>query len=95
MPGALCLVRCLAPYAPHAPRALHAPEIVFGNRGGVVRRSATVPAQAELVPVNGKMKFADKAFEGKPYFWKQCYRAGKPSVDAAREAAEAWLKSIQ
>ena len=57
--------------------------------------SATVPAQAELVPVNGKMKFADKAFEGKPYFWKQCYRAGKPSVDAAREAAEAWLKSIQ
>jgi cell pole-organizing protein PopZ len=57
--------------------------------------SATVPAEAQLVPVNGKMKFADKSLEGKPYFWKQCYRAGKPSVDAAREAAEAWLKALQ
>jgi len=57
--------------------------------------SATVPAEAQLVPVNGKMKFADKSLEAKPYFWKQCYRAGKPSVDAAREAAEAWLKAIQ
>lgn len=57
--------------------------------------SASIRAQAELVPVNGKMKFADRSLEGKPYFWKQCYRAGKPSVDAAREAAEAWLKAIQ
>jgi flagellar biosynthesis GTPase FlhF len=57
--------------------------------------SATVPAEAQLVPANGKMKFADKSLEGKPYFWKQCFRAGKPSVDAAREAAEAWLKAIQ
>jgi hypothetical protein len=57
--------------------------------------SATVPASAELTAVNGKMKFADRSLEGKPYFWKQCYRAGKPSVDAAREAAQAWLKALQ
>ena len=28
-------------------------------------------------------------------FWKQLYRSGKPAVDAAREAATAWLAAIE
>lgn len=53
--------------------------------------SATVPAEAALVRRSDKMVFADPALESKPEQWKQLYRAGKPSVDAARQSATAWL----
>jgi len=43
----------------------------------------------------GKMKFVNAAYETKPENWKLCFRAGKPTVDAARAFALAWLKEIQ
>jgi hypothetical protein len=39
-------------------------------------------------------RFVDPALEGRPSEWKLCYRAGKPAVDAARRAAEEWLKDL-
>ena len=56
--------------------------------------SATVPAEAALVRRDGKMVFVDPALESKPEMWKQLYRAGQPSVDAARDAATAWLATL-
>lgn len=50
---------------------------------------------ARLV-VQGKLqKFADPALEAKPAEWKMCFRAGKPSTDAAREFARKWLADLQ
>ena len=40
--------------------------------------SATVPAEAQLVPANGKMKFADKSLEGKPYSGSSAIAPGSP-----------------
>jgi hypothetical protein len=57
--------------------------------------SATVPAQAALVERDGKLRFVDRRFEGQNDFWKQLYRAGKPAVDAAREAATRWLAELE
>ena len=56
--------------------------------------SATVPADAALVRRDGTMVFADPTLESKPAYWKQLYRAGKPSVDAARAAATTWLATL-
>ena len=39
-------------------------------------------------------RFADPKFESKNDFWKRCFRAGKPAVDAARAAAQSWLASL-
>ena len=57
--------------------------------------SATVPANAALTRRGDKMVFVDPALESKPESWKQLYRAGKPSVDAARDAATSWLASLE
>ena len=57
--------------------------------------TATVPAQTALVPRGGKMVFADPELEAKPELWKQLYRAGQPSVNAARSAATTWLATIE
>jgi hypothetical protein len=57
--------------------------------------AATVPDTAVLVRRGDKMVFADPQLEKKPDFWKQLYRAGKPARDAARAAAEAWLKALE
>lgn len=57
--------------------------------------SATVPADAALVRRDGKMVFVDPTLESKPEYWKQLYRAGQPSVDAARAAATTWLATLE
>jgi hypothetical protein len=57
--------------------------------------SADVPATAELVERDGKLRFADRKLEGKSYAWKQLFRAGRPAVDAARSAATEWLGSLE
>lgn len=57
--------------------------------------AATVPDTAVLVRRGDKMVFADPQLEKKPDFWKQLYRAGRPARDAARAAAEAWLKALE
>jgi hypothetical protein len=57
--------------------------------------SATVDYSAELVErADKKMHFADPALDAKPRHWKMMYRAGKPAVDAARAAAQEWLKAL-
>jgi hypothetical protein len=41
-----------------------------------------------------RMRFVDEDLETKPREWKMLFRAGKPAVDAARAAAEEWLKAL-
>lgn len=56
--------------------------------------SATIDFSAALVEKDKKMRFADPVLEARSREWKMLYRAGKPAVDAARAAAEAWLKAL-
>ena len=55
----------------------------------------TVDFNAELKTVNGKRKFVNPTYEGKPSDWKQIYRAGKEVIDPAVQAAEQWIKELQ
>ena len=58
--------------------------------------SATVDFSAKLIEKeNKKMEFVNPTFESMPREWKMLYRAGKPSVDAARAAAQDWLKALE
>lgn len=56
-----------------------------------LKTSATVDFDAEL---NGN-QFAKPSYEAKSGQWKQCFRAGKVVVDAAREEAQAWLTELE
>ena len=58
--------------------------------------SATVDftARTALSKENKKQKFVNPDYELKPLQWKLMYRAGKPAVDAARAAAQDWLKAL-
>ena len=56
--------------------------------------SATVDFNAKLFEKDKRMRFVDPALEAKPRDWKLLYRAGKPAVDAARAAAQDWLKAL-
>ena len=56
---------------------------------------STVDFAATLqVGEDKKLRFVNPAYEQKPSEWKMCFRAGKPAVDAARAAAEEWLKAL-
>jgi hypothetical protein len=57
--------------------------------------SADVDYAAKLEQRDGRMRFVEAAYENKSSEWKLCYRAGKESVDAARNAATAWLKELE
>jgi hypothetical protein len=39
-------------------------------------------------------RFVNPAYERRSKDWKMCFRAGKPAVDAARAAANQWLKTL-
>jgi hypothetical protein len=54
----------------------------------------TVNFSAELKDVNGKKKFVNPAYEGKPYDWKQIYRAGKEVIEPTVSFAEQWIKEL-
>jgi hypothetical protein len=41
-----------------------------------------------------RQRFVNPAYERRPRDWKMCFRAGKPAVDAARAAANEWLKTL-
>jgi hypothetical protein len=56
--------------------------------------SATVDFSAALVEKDKRMRFVDPDLEAKPREWKMLFRAGKPAIDAARAAAEEWLKAL-
>jgi hypothetical protein len=56
---------------------------------------ANVDYSAELRQgADRKWRFADAALERQSSEWKLCYRAGRPAVDAARRAAQQWLKEL-
>jgi hypothetical protein len=57
--------------------------------------SASVDFDAKLEPRDGKLRFVDPQYERKPADWKLCYCAGRPAVEAARAAAQAWLAELQ
>jgi hypothetical protein len=53
-----------------------------------------VDFEAELVERYDRMRFVETSYEGKPWEWKLCYRAGEDSVEAAREVARLWLEAL-
>ena len=58
--------------------------------------SATVDFTAKVSKRGNdpQLKFDNPAYEQKDSQWKYLYRAGKPAVDAARVAAQDWLKTL-
>lgn len=52
--------------------------------------SATVDFDAEV----RDNQFVKEAYEKKNGWWKMCFRAGKPVIDAAREEAQKWLDEL-
>jgi hypothetical protein len=56
--------------------------------------SVTVDFNAELKQVGNKKRFVNPAYEGKPYDWKQIYRAGKEVSDITRPFAQQWIKEL-
>jgi len=56
--------------------------------------SKDVVYDARLIEKDGTKTFADPALEAKPKEWKMCFRAGKPSTDAARAFAQKWLNDL-
>jgi hypothetical protein len=57
--------------------------------------SAEVDYTATLESRGGAMRFTNAAYESKSSEWKLCYRAGKETVDAARESAARWLNELE
>jgi hypothetical protein len=56
--------------------------------------SADVDYNAKLANQGDISTFANPAYQSKASQWKMCYRAGKEATDAARAAAQAWLKEL-
>jgi hypothetical protein len=56
--------------------------------------SAGVDYAATVTPRGGRLVFTNPAYEQKPDQWKLCYRAGKDATEAARAAAQSWLKEL-
>lgn len=71
--------------------------MVAGRLREFLAAAATVDFAAATAPSKEnpkRMKFVNPEFESKDAQWKYMYRAGKPSVDAARAIAQEWLKAI-
>ena len=58
--------------------------------------SATVDftAKTALSKEKKRQVFVNPDYELKPLQWKTMYRAGRPAVEAARAAAQDWLKAL-
>ncbi len=71
------------------------PKVLIAKRiRSFLEVSATVDFGAQLMPSGDKMRFANPEYEKKPDEWKLCYRAGKETVEAARNFAKVWLAEI-
>lgn len=56
--------------------------------------SGSVDYNAEIIEVNGRMVFVNQSYERKDYMWKLCFRAGKQTVETARNFAHQWLAEL-
>lgn len=56
--------------------------------------SADVDYNAKLKKLESASTFENPAYQSKSSQWKMCYRAGKEATDAARTAAQTWLKEL-
>ena len=71
------------------------PRPVIANRlKEFLALSADVDYTAKLARQGDLSTFATPAYQSKSSQWKMCYRAGKEATDAARAAAQAWLKDL-
>jgi ribonuclease BN (tRNA processing enzyme) len=60
-------------------------------------------AETEAIDFNAKLKtneygakiFVNEEYESKGGYWKQAFRAGKPTVDAGRVIAKQWLSEMK
>lgn len=70
--------------------------IVVMRLNEFVTEAATIDftAKTALSKENKKQTFVNPEYELKSLQWKLMYRAGKPAVDAARAAAQDWLKAL-
>ena len=72
-----------------------ASELVAQRLRSFLDLSATVDFTAKVERrADKKLHFVDAALEARPAEWKLLFRAGKPAVDAARSAAQEWLKAL-
>lgn len=53
-----------------------------------------MPWTAALAEKRGRKVFVDSTLEGKPKWWKLCFRAGPEATGAAREVATSWLAEL-
>lgn len=58
-------------------------------------RSSNIDFNAKLKDVKGKKIFVNPDYEGKDYQWKLYFRAGKETVESARDFAKAWMKELK
>lgn len=72
----------------------HPNELVARRLRAFLDSCGDVDFDAELVEQYGRLRFADAAYERKPWEWKLCFRAGETSVAAARAAAAEWLDTL-
>jgi len=56
--------------------------------------TSDIDYNAKLERRGSKMIFTDPELEAKDDFWKACFRAGKPTVEAARVYAKQWLQEL-
>jgi hypothetical protein len=59
-----------------------------------LKETAGVDHAAQVVNKNGRMRFANAAYEQKSPMWKLAYRAGKDATEKARAFAAAWVKEL-
>jgi len=56
---------------------------------------ADVDFDADLTEAYGTLRFEDSDYESRSSEWKLCYRAGEPTVTAARSFALEWLAALE
>jgi hypothetical protein len=70
-------------------------QLITNRLRAFLAMSATVDFSAKTVERDDrKLHFVDPSYESMPKEWKMLFRAGKPAVDAAREAAQIWLNAL-
>jgi hypothetical protein len=71
-------------------------EIMKGRLNEFLKFTETIDFNAKLVDKGDKFFVFEKPeYENKSNDWKKCFRAGKVTIDAARNYAKNWLREIE